>query len=127
MKKILITCTDVIMFQFLLPHALYLISKGYLVDVACSSPEEYKKEMYMDYIRQSLPKECNIYNISAKRSLFSLQNIKAYKQIKNIINSSTYDIIWANEPVMGVITRLAAFGVRRKGKTKVLYLSLIHI
>ena len=41
--------------------------------------------------------------------------------MKAIIDDGKYDIIWTNEPVMGVVTRLAAKRARKKG-TKVLYM-----
>ena len=41
--------------------------------------------------------------------------------MKALIEKGHYDIIWTNEPVMGVVTRLAARRVRKSG-TKVLYM-----
>jgi len=40
----------------------------------------------------------------------------------NIMSDNHYDIIWTNEPVMGVVTRLAARKLRKSG-TKVLYMA----
>ena len=39
-----------------------------------------------------------------------------------IMNKGHYDLVWTNEPVMGVITRLAASKFRKNG-LKVLYLA----
>ena len=36
MKKILVTSTDMMMMQFLVPHVQYLREQGYDVEVACS-------------------------------------------------------------------------------------------
>lgn len=36
MKKLLITCTDLMMIQFLVPHVKHLSENGYQVDIACS-------------------------------------------------------------------------------------------
>lgn len=41
--------------------------------------------------------------------------------MKKVIHDGNYDIIWTNEPVMGVTTRLAARKARKKG-TKVIYM-----
>ena len=41
--------------------------------------------------------------------------------MKKLLRENHYDIIWTNEPVMGVVTRLAANKYRRKG-TRVLYM-----
>ena len=35
-KKILVTSTDLMMVQFLLPHIRNLFENGYVVEVACS-------------------------------------------------------------------------------------------
>lgn len=121
-KRILITSTDVMMFQFLLPHALHLIGKGYAVDVACSSAEGYQKEGYLETIRERLPKDSRVYPVDTQRSPFSLRNIRGYRQLRTIIREGRYDLIWTNEPVMGVMTRLAAREARKKDGTRVFYL-----
>ena len=60
------------------------------------------------------------YNLQFERSPFSLRNIKAYKELKRIINENKYDIIHCHTPVGGVLTRLAAKKTRKKG-TRVIY------
>lgn len=121
MKRLLITCTDVMMYQFILPHVIYLSKQGYIVDVACSHAEGYKKEGYHEYIRKNIPTESCFYSLDLERSPFSLRNSKGLRELKKIINENQYDIIWTNEPVVSVMTRLAARKARKKG-TKVLYL-----
>ena len=46
-----------------------------------------------------------------------LQNIKVYKELKNIIEENKYEIIHCHTPVGGVITRLAARNARKKYNT----------
>ena len=41
--------------------------------------------------------------------------------MRKVINTGRYDIVWTNEPVMGVVTRLAARKARKKG-TKIFYM-----
>lgn len=53
---------------------------------------------------------------------FSNQNLKAYKQLKNILETEKYDLIHCHTPIAGLITRLAAVKCRRKG-TCVIYTS----
>lgn len=122
MKRILITCTDVMMYQFILPHVQYLNEQGFIVDVACSHAEGYKKEGYHKFIRENIPDGSSFYPLNLERNPFSLVNRKGLKELKKIINGNTYDLIWTNEPVMSVMTRLAARKARRKG-TKVLYMA----
>lgn len=123
MKKLLITSTDVMMYQFLLPHALYLSMQGYQVDVACSFAEGYKNEGYHEYISEHLPDNSSFYSVNLERSPFAATNLKGFKQLSQIINSNNYDLIWTNEPVMGVLTRLAAYKARKKSGTKLMYLA----
>ena len=122
MKSLLITCTDVMMYQFILPHVRYLVEQGYVVDVACTHAEGYKKEGYHEYIRKNIPATSCFYPLDLERNPFSLKNRKGLRELKKIINGKHYDLIWTNEPVVGVMTRLAARKARKHG-TKVLYMA----
>lgn len=121
-KRILITSTDVMMYQFLLPHVWNLSQNGYIVDVACSHANLYENEGYHEYIKSHIPSTSNFYSIRLSRSPFSIKNKKGYKDLKSLINPVHYDVIWTNEPVMGVMTRLSARKARKNG-TKVLYMA----
>ncbi len=121
-KRLLICSTDVMMIQFLVPHAVYLTEKGYTVDVVCSHAEGYKKEGYHEQIREMLPEGSEFFPVSLERNPYSPKNLTGLKELKRIIGVKKYDIIWANEPVMGVMTRLAARKTRKAG-TKVLYMA----
>ena len=116
-KRILITCTDSMMKQFLEPHVLNLLENGYEVEIACSEVLNRMTEIHED-----LGDYVKIHCVNAHRSPFSKDNIEGYKQIKRIIENGNYDLIWTNEPVMGLLTRLAAKKVRKSG-TKVLYMA----
>lgn len=122
MKKILITSTDVMMYLFILKHVQFLAKNNYHIDVACSAADEYTNEGYDKIIQNALPNGSSYFHISSVRSPYSTRNIQAVRQIKTIIAKGKYDLIWTNEPVMGVITRIAARKFREFG-TKVLYLS----
>jgi glycosyltransferase EpsD len=64
---------------------------------------------------------CDIkYNIPIERSPFKIKNIKAYREIKTIINKNNYDIIHVHTPMAGVLVRLAAISARKRG-TKIIY------
>ena len=122
MKRILVSSTDVMMYLFLIPHINRLVNSNYQVDVACSSADEYKAEGYEQIIREQLPENSQYFHISSERSPYSRANIKGYNELRSIIKDNNYDLVWTNEPVMGVITRLAAYQFRKKG-LKVLYLA----
>lgn len=54
------------------------------------------------------------------RSPFKLDNVKAYHQLKEIIDRENYDIIHTHTPMGSVVTRLAARDARKHG-TRVIY------
>lgn len=116
-KRILITSTDLMMVQFLLPHVKNLALKGYVIDLACSEVGERFDEM-KNVVE---PYTRNVFKVDLKRSPLALSNYRGYRQLKKIVNQGTYNFIWTNEPVMGVATRLAA-GDARKNKTTVVYM-----
>lgn len=109
MKRILITSTDVMMAQFIIPHIDYLCSEGYVVDVACSKVQGFDKEVEI-----RLRGKAKVEFVELERSPFSIKNIRGLKQLRRIISKVRYDLIWTNEPVMGTMTRLAAIGARAK-------------
>ena len=60
------------------------------------------------------------YNIRVHRSPFHIQNRSAYQDLTSILDREKYDIIHCHTPMGGLLTRLAARKVRKKG-TQVIY------
>ena len=60
------------------------------------------------------------FTVPFTRSPFGLSNIKAYRQLKKLIEHEQYDIIHTHTPMGSVVTRLAARRMRRSG-TRVIY------
>ena len=117
-KKILVTSTDLMMIQFLVPHVIHLSQNGYQVDIACSDVGGRMQEV-RDALKGAARK---IHVVRLVRSPASAKNLQGYREMKAIFAQNQYDIVWTNEPVMGVVTRLAANKARKKG-TKVLYMT----
>ena len=116
-KRILITCTDSMMKQFLEPHMKNLVAHGYKVEIACSEVLNRFQEVQKD-----LGDIVKIHHLSLQRSPLALSaHVKGYKELKSIIKNGHFDLVWTNEPVMGVVTRLAVQEARKRG-TKVLYM-----
>ena len=61
-----------------------------------------------------------VFDVPFSRSPKSKDNIKAYKQLKQILDEGQYDVIHCNTPMGGIVTRLAARKARKNG-TKVFY------
>ena len=116
-KRLLITSTDLMMVQFLIPHVIHLSQNGFDVEIACSDVGDR-----MDEVREKLKDSVKaIHVVRLVRSPASPTNLKGYGDMRKVIENGNYDIIWTNEPVMGVVTRLAARDARKRG-TKVLYM-----
>ena len=59
--------------------------------------------------------------ISIKRSPYSLKNIKAIKELKELISKEKFDIIHCHTPMGSVVARIAARKARKKNGTRVIY------
>ena len=117
MKKLLITSTELMMIQFLVPHVKYLSENGFRVEIACSDVGGR-----MEDVRNALDGVVDaIHVLRLERSPVSPRNFLGYQDMRKLLHENHYDIIWTNEPVMGVVTRLAANKYRRRG-TKVVYM-----
>ena len=114
MKKVLIVATvQSHICQFHKPLVEILHESGIEVHVAARDNLSEKKGLKLDFVEK-------VFDIPFQRSPFSFKNIKAYKELKKIINDGNYDIIHCNTPVGGILTRMAAKKVRKKG-TKIYY------
>lgn len=116
-KRILVSSTDLMMVQFLLPHIRYLAEQGYEMEIACSDVGGRMEEIRSQLRDLAL----KIHVVRLVRSPVSPTNRKGYQDMKQVIAQGHYDLIWTNEPVMGVVTRLAARKARRAG-AKVIYM-----
>lgn len=117
MKRLLLTCTDLMTIQFMVPHIRYLAENGFTVDLACSVVGDRLED-----VKNAVGDVAKIHTLRLQRSPFSPNNLKGYGDLKKLLSENTYDVIWTNEPVMGVMTRFAARKARKKG-TKVLYMA----
>lgn len=93
---------------FHIPYLKWFKEQGYEVHVASKGTQEV---LYCD----------KHFEIPFERFPIKKNNLKAYKQLKKIIEKEKYDIIHCHTPSASVITRLAARKVRKKYNTKVIY------
>lgn len=108
MKKILFVASVNIHFTaFHLPYLKYFHDLGYEVHTAARGEEEIP---YVDVQ----------HKIDIERSPLAKANLKAYRELKQIISESEFDLIHCHTPVASILTRLAARNARKKG-TKVMY------
>jgi glycosyltransferase EpsD len=108
MKKVLFTATiDSFILSFLIPYLKWFKEQGYEVHVASNGES---KIPFVDVK----------HNILFERSPYSRKNISAYIDLKKVIEENNFSIIHCNTPMGGVLTRLAARKMRKRG-TKVIY------
>lgn len=106
--KILFTASVPIHIKaFHLPYLKWFQEQGYETHVACNEIED-------------LPYIDKFWKIEFSRSPFSLNNVKAYKKLKTLVQRENYVLINCHTPAASVVTRLSAANVRKQG-TKVLY------
>ena len=98
MKRLLLTCTDLMAIQFLVPHVKYLSEHGFSVELACSEVGGRLQEL-----RTVLSGIAPVHTVRLVRNPFSLRNRKGLSDLKKIINGRSWDVIWTNEPVMGAL------------------------
>lgn len=107
-KKILFTSHTANFQKFNRPFMRMLSEQGYEVHYASMGEEEI-----LDADKA--------FTVPFTRSPFRLSNVKAYKQLKKIIDRENYDIIHTHTPVGSIVTRMAARSSRKKRGTKVIY------
>lgn len=107
-KKVLFTATvDSHILHFHVPYLKLFKEKGYEVHVATNGDA---KIPYCDVK----------HKISFERSPYKLNNLKAIKQLRKIVDEENFEIIHTHTPMGSVVTRLASIKARKKG-TRVIY------
>lgn len=108
MKKVLFvaTITNHII-GFHTPYLKCFQEQGYEVHVASKGNE-------------TIPYCDKHYEIPFARFPLNKDNLKAYKQLKKIIDENNYEIIHCHTPVGGALARLAGRDARKKG-TRIIY------
>ena len=109
MKKVLFTATvDVHIKSFHIPYLKLFKEKGYEVHVATNGDED------IPY--------CDVkHKVSFERSPFKINNVKAIKELRKIIEEEKFDIIHCHTPMGSVVTRIAAKNARKCYGTRVIY------
>ena len=122
-KALIVTSVASMVDQFLLPSMYLLQNIGYDVHVACNfeSGSTCTDEKVEALKKILFSKKITFYQIDFARDVTNIsQNIKAYKQLEQIISTENYELIHCHSPIGGFVGRLAARGQRKHG-TKVLY------
>lgn len=91
-----------------------LLDEGHQVELAANEINSPVPECYQQW-------GCEFHHIDSSRSPLSMDNIKAYGQLKKVIADGNYDIVHCHTPNASVITRLVCRKFRKKSGLKVFY------
>lgn len=114
MRILYVTTISLTMNTFFKPHIDMLVKEGHEVDIACNCNDLNIDEFYINL-------GCKVHQVDFSRSPLSVDNIKAFKQLKNVIKSGSYDIVHCHTPNASVITRLVCQKFRKRNGLKVFY------
>ncbi|WP_042353817.1 glycosyltransferase family 4 protein [Bacillus rubiinfantis] len=109
MKILYVTTISDTVNSFLIPHIRFLIKMGHEVGVAFNIIQEVDREL--------TELRCTIHQVDFQRNPLSKDNVRAYREIKNILLEEGYELVHVHTPVASFITRLACRGLN----VKVLY------
>ncbi len=101
--------------QFHLPHIRRLTELGHQVHVAAHDNLAVKNGLKLRYADR-------FFEIPFHRSPASADNLKAYRELKALLDRERYDLILCNTPMGGIVTRLAAQALRKTG-ARVFYMA----
>lgn len=115
MKKVLFVAHVVKhhLMTFHLPYLKWFKDNGYEVHACARNDYENKIDCIIPYCDK-------YYDLPFERNPAKINNLKAYKELKKIIDDNSYEIIHCHTPIGGVLTRIAAKNARIKG-SKVIY------
>ncbi|MBQ7225183.1 MAG: glycosyltransferase family 4 protein [Clostridia bacterium] len=119
MKSVLIVASVVSFIEWFNKENVDFLKKdlGCDVHIACNFDytEDTDEGRTRDYIEKLKNDGVVIHNIHFERNPLSPKNKAAYKQLKQIINENSFDLIHCHTPAASMMTRLAAKKARKKG------------
>lgn len=109
-KIMMISTTDNMIWQFMLPHIKHLQDLGNTVECVCS-----RTGFWFDELKDK--HNLIVHEIDFGRNPFKLKNIKAYNKLKELQKERSFDLVYCQQPIGGLMGRL--FG--KKFKLPVIY------
>lgn len=124
MKKILISATVISFIEWFNKENIEFLHKDMKCEVHIACDFEYMSDTdenrTKEYIKKLKSEGVVLHNVCFDRNPFGKRNVRAYKQLKEIINKECFDLIHCHTPTASVMVRLATRKKRQKG-TIVMY------
>ena len=119
MKKVLIVASVVSFIEWFNKENVDYLREQLGCDVHIACNFEYMDDTDVhrteEYIKKLQNTGVVLHHIAFARSPFSKANIKAYKQLKFIIDGNHFDLIHCHTPTVSMMTRIAAKRARKQG------------
>lgn len=100
-KIVVITTTDNMIWQFLIPHINRLKEMGNEVECVCARTGFWFDELKEKY-------GYVMHEINFKRNPINLANLKGFKKLKKLQQEKHFDLVYCQQPVGGLMGRLLA-------------------
>ena len=118
-KRVLIVASVISFIEwFNKENVEYLRSNlGCEVHIACNFDymEDTDEERTKAYLKKIKREGIILHNIRFARNPINKENVVAYKELEEVINSQNFDLIHCHTPVASMITRMAARKARKNG------------
>lgn len=118
-KKVLIVCSVISFIEWFNKKNIEYLHNSckYEVHIACNFEyfEDTDKNKTIRYIEELNKKGIILHQIPFSRTPFSIQCLKSFIKLKNIINIHDFSLIHVHTPTASIITRLASINARKKG------------
>lgn len=109
-KIMMITTTDNMIWQFMLPHIRHLQELGNVVECVCA-----KTGFWFDELKDK--HNLTVHEIDFGRNPLKLKNFKGYNKLKQLQSEKKFDLVYCQQPVGGMMGRL----IGKKFKIPVIY------
>lgn len=121
MKKILIVASVISFIEWFNKENVEFLKNELNCEVHIACNLDYMKDTDIKrtnkYIERLKSENIVLHNILFARNPINTANIKAYKELKGIINREKFDLIHCHTPAAAMITRLAARYAHKSGTT----------
>ncbi|MDE7325572.1 MAG: glycosyltransferase [Lachnospiraceae bacterium] len=119
-KVLMVACVPVMIKHFNIPNIQILQKMGYQVEVAfnCYEDEMWSKTDWIECNRQLNAKKVLVHQVDFTRNAAKIiEHVKAYRQLKAIVEKGKYEFIHCHTPIAAAIARIVA----HRTKTRILY------